>query len=288
MPIPFIDRLSGRARKSPPIGRWLSIVEMALLALLAVQAARLVWAIVTPVGSFGEWHGRRAIIPSPAAREALLAHFDPFFRAASMGGGNAVVTSLALSLYGVRVNEGSGQGAAIIATPDGAQGSFAMGDEILPGVTLKSVAFDHVTIDRGGVVETLFLDQSGGAPVADPQGDDEAPVGMRGVPPEGPVVREASGPRRDPGVSAIRSDIAFAPRLQNGKVTGLVLTSRGPAFAEAGFQEGDVIAQVNGRPIGSVADLQALQSQIAPGARISLSVERGAAVVPIALTPQGQ
>ena len=86
------------------------------------------------------------------------ASFDPFTRAPAANSGGQVVTSLALKLFGVRVNEASGLGSAIIATPDGVQGSFAVGDEILPGVTLKSVEFDHVTIDRGGAEETVFLD----------------------------------------------------------------------------------------------------------------------------------
>jgi general secretion pathway protein C len=67
-----------------------------------------------------------------------------------------------------------------------------------------------------------------------------------------------------------------------------VLTTRGAGFRAAGFQPGDVVTQINGQPIGSASDLAVLQNQIVPGARISLMVERGAAVVPIALTLQGQ
>src|SRR3546814_17144161 len=76
--------------------------------------------------------------------------------------------------------------------------------------------------------------------------------------------------------------------MQNGQVTGLVLSPKGAGFQNAGFQSGDIVTQVNGRPIRSAGDLQALQNQIVPGARISLMVERGAAVVPISLTLQGQ
>jgi general secretion pathway protein C len=286
MPMPTFDMLRGRGSRAIASGRWLSLVELLLLALLAIQLARLVWAILTPVGSFGDWRGRQAAVPVPAARQALFATFDPFYRTAGGGQASSVVTSLALTLYGTRVNEGSGIGSAIIATPDGVQNSFAVGDEIMPGVILKDVAFDHVVIDRGGAVENIFLDQSVAAPVADPQGSDAAPASAVPPTPAGGV--ETPAPRRDPTVASVRSDIGFAPRLQNGKVTGLVLTPKGPAFQSAGFQPGDIIAQVNGRPISSAGDLQALQSQIVPGARISLSVERGAAVVPIALILQGQ
>src|SRR3546814_9047003 len=85
---------------------------------------------------------------------------SPFFRAGQPASGReVVVTSLALQVYGIRLNEGSGLGSAIIETPDGMQSSFAVGDAILPGVVLKAVAFDHVSIDRGGAEEQIFIDR---------------------------------------------------------------------------------------------------------------------------------
>lgn len=262
----------------PRIG-WLALAEYCLLALVTVQVARLIWAVATPVGAFGTYEGRHAIIPPASTRIALFQSFDPFFRTPAVAAGEQVVTSLALTIYGIRVNEGSGLGSAIIATPDGVQNSFAVGDEILPGVKLKSVAFDHVTIDRGGAEETIFLDQSQAAPVAMPSA---APNGaVSAVPP-------MEGARVDPSATDIKRDIGFSPRMANGRVTGLILLGKGPAFAAAGFQPGDILTQFNGKAVGSAADLQALQGQIAPGARISLMVERGAATVPIALTLQDQ
>ena len=41
-------------RRLPRYSR-LSLTELVLLALLAVQGARLVWAIVTPLGPLGDW-----------------------------------------------------------------------------------------------------------------------------------------------------------------------------------------------------------------------------------------
>jgi len=260
---------------------WLSLGEMLLLALLAVQLARLVWAIVTPVGAFGAWTGKQAVIAPMAARQALFAAYDPFFpNAAAIPDGNAVVTSLSITLFGTRVNEGSGQGSAIIATPDGVQQSFAVGEEIMPGVILKSVSFDHVTIDRGGAEETVFIDQSQAAPVADP-----AAGGQGGIAPPPPGVSQAPAAIT---AMAVKSDIGLAPRMDGGRVTGLVLQYRGPTFQAAGFRPGDIVTEVNGRRIGSAGDIQTLLGQIVPGARLSLTIERGAAVVPIALTLQGQ
>lgn len=281
MRVPLQERLSSLNGRLRPID-WLSAVEKLLIALTLVQIVRLVWAMATPVGSYGDWQGRQAQVMAPNARAALFAAFDPFYRGdgSALQGGQSVVTSLALTLYGIRLNEGSGLGSAIVAGPDGVQNSFAVGEEIMPGVVLKAVAFDHVTIDRGGAAEQLFLDQSAPAPTAEPAsspdvGPASSPLTSAGTPPS----------RVEPSAEDMKRDIGFAPRLDGGRITGLVVSSRGPAFAAAGFQPGDIVTQINGRP---VADLQMLQRQLTAGARLSLSVERGASVATINLTPQGQ
>jgi len=68
-------------------------------------------------------------------------------------------------------------------------------------------------------------------------------------------------------------------------VTGLFVLPQGDgaAFRAAGLRAGDVIRSVGGRPIGSVGDAAALANQLVPGARLSLEVERGANVVPVAI-----
>ncbi|WP_093085095.1 type II secretion system protein N [Sphingobium sp. AP50] len=284
MRVPFGDKISGLGRgrgQSFPAFDWLAWIERGLLVLLALLMVRLIWVIVTPVGSFGPWEGRQAQLLSPSARQALFASFDPFFRSDAPQPGGGVVTSLALTVYGIRLNEGSGLGSAIIAGPDGVQNSFAVGDEILPGVVLKSVAFDHVTIDRGGAEEQVFLDQSTPAPEAAPQAPDSGRGWQSAAPPPQTLPAASAGPT----VDSLKRDIGFAPRMQNGRVTGLAVMAKGPAFAGAGFHPGDIVSKVNGQPVG---DLQSLQNQIAPGARLSLTVERGAAVATVNLIVQGQ
>lgn len=258
-----------------PRGDLLTWVELTLLALIAVQLARILWTVLTPVGPFGDWRPRQAAVPSAEVRRALFAGFDPFFRVAAPGGSaEQVVTSLDLKLFGTRINEGSGGGSAIIATPDGMQGSFVPGDEILPGVSLKSVAFDHVVIDRGGRDETLFIDQSGAAPLATPE------AGAPAAAPAAPASADA-----DLTPDNVRREISFAPRTEGGRVTGIVVSPSGDgqAFRTAGFRSGDIIVQVNGRTVSSAGDIQTLVGQLTPGSRLSFQVERGAAVVPVAM-----
>ena len=87
------------------------------------------------------------------ARGALFSSFDPFFRVtAPQAEGSEVITSLTLTLYGIRSNEASGGGSAIIGDADGVQQSLIVGQEIMPGVTLHAVAFDHVVISNNGAL----------------------------------------------------------------------------------------------------------------------------------------
>lgn len=269
-----------RVGRRSPRAIWPLLAVGLLALLLAFQLVMLVWTLVTPLSPLGAWQPQTAVIASPAERRALFVSFDPFFRTGAQGPASATVTALGLTLFGVNINEATGGGSAIIAAEDGIQSSYAVGDEIAPGVKLVGVAFDHVLLDRGGARESLFLDQSGGAPVAAPATPLPAPTPEIGSAPANPnaVAGELSP-------AALKSGVGFAPRSENGKVTGVVVQPQGDGatFRAAGLRPGDVIRGVNGRPIGSAGDAAALANQITPGARLSLEVERGASVVPIAI-----
>ncbi|HEX8262162.1 MAG TPA: type II secretion system protein N [Allosphingosinicella sp.] len=162
-------RLIGRARG---VNGW-TMLEFALLGLVALQCARLIWTALTPVGPLGDWRGS-ATGPGPATI-GILGGFDPFFRLAGAAG-PVTVTSLNLKLFGIRQDQASGRGSAIIQGSDGQQRSIAVGEEIEPGVILKSVDFDSVTISRGGSDEQLFMDQSQGGTTAAPPPGPAAPA----------------------------------------------------------------------------------------------------------------
>src|SRR3954471_16624956 len=181
------DRRAGRMLGRLPRLTAYTWAELILLVLVAIQCARLFWILVAPVGPVGDWKvGRNIGAPQDPS---VLARFDPFFR---LDGSTAptVVTSLNLKLYGVREDRATGRGSAIIALPDGRQLSFAVGEEVMPGVTLTAVGFDNVTISRGGAAEQIFLDQSvpalaNGAPEGSvPQGTGPAvPMPVIAAPP---------------------------------------------------------------------------------------------------------
>lgn len=255
-----------RALTLLPVG---NILIAVIVILLSLQVTRLFWVIVTPVGPLSGWRAPSVNLVSPSARLALFSGFDPFYRTEASAGATQNVTSLNLVLFGVRANESSGGGAAIIAGEDGIQNSFAVGEEVAPGVILDAVAFDHVILSRGGVKESLYLDQS---------------VPAETVSPSGVTPQAASDAPSAGGLNAqtLQKAIGFAPRNEGGRVTGLVLKAQddGTMLRLAGFQAGDVVVAVNGRPVSSATEVIA---QFRPGSRISIEVERGGSKVPIAL-----
>jgi general secretion pathway protein C len=281
-----LDLRTQRLLRRVPRTNVYTLAELALLTLLAVQCARLFWVAVTPVGPVGDWQPLgTARVVQPSA--TLLGSFDPFFRLAGPAG-PVVVTSLSLKLFGVRQDTASGRGSAIIALPDGQQRSFAVGDEIMPGVRLQGVGFDNVTVSRGGATEQLFMDQSKAAPAAPgtsvPAPAPGAPsiVGSPPPPPSAIVVPTVQVPQRSSGLA---DQIGLQPRMNGDRMTGVVLSPQGggEAFRAAGLQPGDVLVSVGGQRITSADQVGALREQLAGGRPASVQVERGGRVTRIQL-----
>ena len=249
-----------------------------LLAFIAIQAARLFWVLVVPVGPFGDWRPAQARILPQQMQAALLASVDPFNRTPQPVAAAAPAASTAeLQLFGVRQEGAAGGGSAIIGSADGEQKSYVVGEEVAPGIKLAAVAFDYVLLDRGGAQERLGF--PGDAPAES----------ATAAPPSAQAPAAPSAPGTPLTASAIRQAVTFGPRTAGAKVTGvLVNPGRNPTlFQTAGFRPGDVIVAVNGARISSPVDVAQLQNALSPGARLALSVERGAQVVPIALDIAG-
>lgn len=231
-----------------------------LLALVAVQLAALVWVIASPVGPLGEWRPSPPRLLSPEAQAAIIASVDPFFRP-SPGADKAAAAapSVDLQLFGTRASQGRVPGSAILGTAEGEQKTYLIGEEVEPGVKLAAVAFDHVVLDRDGSTQTIYMPQAEGA--------------------------EQSGGAAAAATASAANAFQLTPRKQGDRVTGVLVAPSGnpQLFAASGLRDGDVIVAVNGAQITSMIDVQQLQSSIAPGARLMLTVERGADKVPVAL-----
>lgn len=251
-----------------------------LAALIAFLGAALFWAVVTPVSPVGDWRAPGVQTMSATARAALFASLDPFNRTAVAAGpdpsaASGTVTSLALTLFATRAMPGGG-GSAIIAGGDGVQQVYRVGMEVQPGVTLAAVAFDHVELSRNGAKELLYLDQSKPAPAAD---------GVVAANPAS-VPAESTSAGGAISVAALRGGVNFGPRAEGGKVVGLEVLSAddGSVFRAAGFQPGDVIVALDGKPVTGAADAAALSAALRPGAALSITVKRGDRQLPLAIT----
>jgi general secretion pathway protein C len=266
--------LLGRLRDRQGWGDWIVMLAAAVCVVLFVN---FLWILIAPLGSIGDWKARPAQTLSPADRQALFASFDPFARTTQSGSGNTNVTSLSLTLFGTRFNEYTGGGSAILAGADGVQQSYSVGEEVLPGVILSKVAFDHVILSKGGVEESLYIDQSVPAQT----------VGQTNAAPPPPstaldAVTSKGGAEVKLNATTLRDGIGVTPRTEGGKVTGLVLNAKGDGalMQNAGLMAGDIVVSINGRPIGSAADIAA---QLRPGAKLTLEVERGSQKIPVGL-----
>jgi len=252
---------------------WMKAV---LLALVAVQAARLTWTVLTPLGPVGRWLPAAPPAIPETAQLALLSTFDPFStQAAPTSAAAAPAPATGLTLFGTRMSMGGAPGSAIIAAADGVQNSYSVGDEVAPGLRLLSVGFDFVLIGANGSEQKLVMEGA----------DDAAPAVTPGTTP----APATTAPRAPAALTptSIRDNVGFAPRVVNGRVSGFLVSSAGdPAFLQrAGLRDGDIVTAVNGRPL---TDPTTLQSQLSPGARLSLTVERGNARVPVALQLEGR
>lgn len=266
-----LDARGRRLLRRLPVVNVYSVAELALMAVLAVQGARLLWVLATPVSPLGDWRPAAPVIAGSTA--AILDGFDPFFRLQGQQAAPAAVTSLQLTLFGTRIDEASGRGSAIVAGPDGVQRSVSVGEEVQPGVTLKAVAFDHITIDRGGATEDLYLDQS------------DAPPAAGTAPGMTPVATAPAPSGQGVALGQVRQDIGFIPRLEGGRVSGLVVRpiGSGAAFRAAGLREGDVVTALAGRPVTGPGDIDRLASDFAQGGSLSITVERGDQTLPLSL-----
>lgn len=275
MRLKFDARARAILRRLPVVNVY-SAVELALLAALAVQCARLLWTVVTPVAPLGTWVPTGPAIPADPA--GVIAGFDPFYRVSGAGQaqGAANVTSLQLTLFGTRIDAAQGGGSAIVAGPDGMQRSISVGEEVAPGVVLKSVAFDHVTLSRGGATEDLFLDQSGGT------GTPAAPPPEAGAPLTGSAPAVGAGGAVP--VEQLRTDISAIPRIDGGRISGLTVRGQGgSAFAAAGLRDGDVVTAIGGRAIAGPADLDRLAREGAAAGTLVLTIERGGQSLPLTI-----
>lgn len=247
------------------------VVEAVLIGLLLLQAGRLVWIVVDPKARS---MAPLAQAPIKPADLNVFQRFDAFFRTGGLSSLADVTNAdtAQLRLFGVR-SGGAGDGSAIIGLADGRQVSVGVGEEVEPGLVLKEVGQDYVTLARGlSVSRLVFSEVPVGAPPPPPP-----PPGEQVVGPAAPA-SAPSAPAAAVDPSRLMAQASLRPRMQGMAIKGFTVSGSGDQLAAAGLQAGDVILSVNGNELTGLDRIAALRGQLANSANAEVRFERAGQV----------
>ncbi len=247
------------------------VVEAVLIGLLLLQAGLLVWIVVDPKAPS---MAPLAQAPIKPADLNVFQRFDAFFRTGGLSSLADVTNAdtAQLRLFGVR-SGGAGDGSAIIGLADGRQVSVDVGEEVEPGLVLKEVGQDYVTLARGlSVSRLVFSEVPVGAPPPPPP-----PPGEQVVGPAAPA-SAPSAPAAAVDPSRLMAQASLRPRMQGMAIKGFTVSGSGDQLAAAGLQAGDVILSVNGNELTGLDRIAALRGQLANSANAEVRFERAGQV----------
>lgn len=246
-------------------------VEIALVLLLAVQAARLLWMLAVPPAPIGD-PGTQA--PAGTAMVSLRSFGDPFFRTASAHASRDA--ALGYRLFAVRGAPDGGS--AILAAKDGVQAAYRVGDAVADGIVLQAVGADYAILRTGGGDHRLSL--QAGAPMAAANASRARPA--TALPSARPAPASVSGDPVD--ARRLLSAAGLRPQMENGRVAGYALIGRGDTarLRQAGFEPGDVLVAVNGRRLNAEV-MAELERELASRDQAHITVQRNGGTQTITL-----
>jgi general secretion pathway protein C len=223
----------------------LRLLEAVLLAVLAIQAARLLWLLLpaTPVGEPGQ--------AMPASAPALP-RSDLFYRNDAVA--TAAAESGGYSLRGVRMDARGGS--AILADATGNQQSWAVGETLAPGLTLVEVGSGHVQLRGPRGLQRLQLPAPSGAAAATAAPPTAQPASTSAAAIDPAALIAQAGLSQDEAGS-----YSIHPR------------GDGALLRVAGLQAGDVVLDINGTTLNA-ENIAAAQSQFAPGEPLTVRIRR--------------
>jgi S1-C subfamily serine protease len=241
--------------------------ELACWSTLGVSLAALMWSIVEPKGMM------TPVMPAdtalgPQSSDALVTRLsqapDPFL-AGLTAGASAVVAAPEASGYTLHATRAwlEGGGSAIIAAAGGAQGAYAVGEEISSGVRLAVVSGEHVELDVGGRRMRLSFPGSRNA---------EAPVFASQIVDASADYRASAGS----ATPLLLNSLALQPVSRNGRPAGFEVMPQATdgLLSAAGLRPGDVVVSINGIYASAGGDLSAYRKQLAAGQPVIIRYER--------------
>lgn len=175
----------------------------------------------------------------------------------------------------------------LVISPDGARSSavlrsaertrvVGLGDTFF-GARVAAIGDGRVTLEAGGRTRELRL-------AAAPEEPPAPAAASAGAEDEARVFTRAEVERRIADETPrLLSETALIPVSENGQVSGFTLSRvpEGSLLTDLGLRAGDVLTDINGTPIDSMATLLALYSRLRNESEIRATVLRGGSVVPL-------
>lgn len=280
LPVQF-EALAGKFHERH--GRWLTPAVTALLTVLLGWAlARLLWSLV-PLPESAQWKPAPVVASNSGPRNAggpnvqaiVDAHLFGVYTApanpSAAALNNAPDTSLNLNLLGILAGSNEDDSRAIIGQQSGEEMPYAIGQDIVAGVSLQAIFPDRVILLRNGSPETLRLDK-------DAPSSATAPVVAENTPGTGGQqigqIREQI--MNDPSKAAefIRVQPATAAgggtkgyRIYPGKDRAL--------FTASGLRPGDLVTAVNGIQLDDGQKALQTLNDLKGAGSVTLTLERG-------------
>lgn len=200
----------------------------------------------------------------------------------------AVVSNLNVKLRGVFASEGILPAFAIV-NMGGKDESVKSGTEIVAGAILESVKPTYILVKRNGALERINLDEKGqvlNTASARTLGQQASQFKLKvpsGTPNNFTFSRgELTQSLQDP------KQLTNLGKLSPATGGGMLLEDVPPgSLAERlGLTQGDVVRQVNGQAVNTMADLSKLYAQFATTAQITLDGSRGGKPLNLSYTVQ--
>lgn len=271
------------------IGR--TAIEAALALTTGLLLARFAWLIAAPGDGASALHQIPAVTGAAGAQTslALLTQTDPFRASAAEPSQIAVPTSLNLKIAGLRWSDGAaGSSSAVLILPDNTQKRFSIGEQIVSGAVLETVAADRVFLRFNGQLQELLLNDPNKPLFAGSSSSSSA--ASVSIQPAQPAPPTSSAPPAGSSAAPVTpalllTDVDMQPELRNGAVAGYRLSPRGQGhFQSAGLEAGDMVLRVNGASIEGMGP-EAIQSAVMNSQSIALDVVRDGAIVRLRLSP---
>ncbi|MGM0413361.1 MAG: type II secretion system protein GspC, partial [Pseudomonadota bacterium] len=257
-----------------------TLAEALLVVAIAAAAAEIAWRLV-PAGGTG----------APPAPEAGTAARDgaqgegpdlagyPLFGKPEEGEDEepditeAPETTLQLVLRGVIATGDPATARAIIGGQEGEEG-YSPGDDLPGGAVLERVFENRVLLRRDGRFEELRMPRED---LARPAEDEDDLVSTGDIEPdlsESEVRDFRKRLRDDPG--SLSGIFRASPVREDGEVRGYRVRpgSEEELFRRFGFEEGDILTEINGTPLDSAQRGMELMNELGEADTLSVVVER--------------